>query len=204
MYSDADGEIAVRFARDALEAYVRGRDPQSLELPDVFRQKSGVFVTVNTYPEEALRGCVGYPTPLFTLANAIPRAAEGAATDPRFHPLRVAELDQVLVEVSILTSPELLEVKKPSELKNQVRVGRDGLLAARGARRGVLLPQVPVEYGWNAEEFLSQTCMKAGLTPDAWLDGETRMYRFQVELFTEREPRGSVGRRQLLGEHARH
>jgi uncharacterized protein (TIGR00296 family) len=204
MYSDADGEVAVRFARDALEAYVRNRDPNSPELPEAFRKKSGVFVTVNTYPEEALRGCVGYPTPLFTLLEAIPRASEGAATDPRFQPLRTEELDHIVVEVSILTPPKLLEAKRPSELKNMVRIGRDGLLAARGTRRGVLLPQVPVEYGWNPEEFLSQTCMKAGLVPDAWLDGQTRMYRFEVELFTEQEPRGAIVRRHLLGEHARH
>lgn len=202
MYSDAEGELAVRMARAAVEAAVRRRALPPQPVPRSFEQDSGVFVTLNTHPAGELRGCIGYPNPFFPLAKAIVKAAEGATEDPRFPPLAEKELDHVAVEVSVLTPPERIDAKKPKQLPAMVRVGTDGLIAAQGAARGLLLPQVPVEWGWDAEEFLSQTCMKAGLTPDAWLDPSTRMYRFQAEVFAETEPRGPVVRRTLT-EHAR-
>jgi len=202
MYTDAEGELAVRMARGAIDARVRRQPTPSFSVPAAFEKECGAFVTVNTYPGEELRGCIGYPNPFFPLAKAVVRAAEGATEDPRFPPLAEAELERVAVEVSILTPPELLQPKRPKQLSSMVRVGTDGLIAAQGAARGLLLPQVPVEWGWGAEEFLSQTCLKAGLLPDAWLEPETRMYRFQAEVFTEVEPRGPVVRR-VLSAHAR-
>ena len=202
MYTDAEGELAVRMARGAIDAHVHRRSLPPIPLPASFESECGAFVTINTHPGKDLRGCIGYPNPFFPLAKALVKAAEGATEDPRFPPLSAEELDRVVVEVSVLTPPELLAPRKPKQLPSMVRVGTDGLIAAQGPARGLLLPQLPVEWGWDAEEFLSQTCMKAGLLPDAWLDPETRMYRFQAEVFTELEPRGPVVRR-VMSAHAR-
>ena len=97
-----------------------------------------------------------------------------------------------------MTPPQLIEVENPADYVKHIEVGRDGLIAERGFWRGLLLPQVPVEYGWDAGQFLSQTCVKAGLPPDAWMDGETKIYRFQGEVFSETEPYGEVKRIELL------
>ena len=197
MYSDAEGELAVRMAREAIDATTRGRAIASFSVPASFERESGCFVTINTHPDEELRGCIGYPNPYFPLAKAIVKAAEGATEDPRFPKLGTDELDRVVVEVSILTPPELITVRKPKDLVHEIRIGTDGLIAARGRERGLLLPQVPVDWGWRADEFLSQTCLKAGLMPDAWLEPETRIYRFQSEIWTEVEPGGAIVRRVL-------
>lgn len=202
MVTDAEGELAVRMAREAIEAFTRGRPMASLPVAPSFERETGAFVTINTYPEEDLRGCIGFPGPFFPLAKAVVKAAEEATEDPRFPKLSVEELDRIVVEVSVLTNPEQIPVRKPKELLKLVRLGVDGLIAARGAARGLLLPTVPIDWGWDVEEFLSQTCVKAGLMPDAWLEPETRMYRFQTEIFTEVEPRGPVVRRVLTA-HAR-
>lgn len=201
-YEDREGELAVRIAREALEAYVEGRAKRSFEMPGRFQEKSGAFVTINVHPGGDLRGCIGYPQPFFPLLKSVERSAEGAAEDPRFPRLRPDELDRVTVEVSLLTPPELIEVKKPKELAKHVRVGVDGLSIAQGPYRGLLLPQVAVEEAWDASEFLSEACMKAGLLADAWLDASTRVYTFQAEIFREIEPRGPVVRRNLGAGHA--
>lgn len=202
MYSDAEGELAVRMAREAVEAFTRGRTMAPFTVPASFERESGCFVTLNTYPGEELRGCIGFPSPYFPLAKAIVKAAEGATEDPRFPRLGTDELEHVVVEVSVLTPPELLEAKKPKQLAQMVRVGVDGLIVAQGRERGLLLPQVAVDWGWAAEELLAQTCVKAGLRPDAWLEPGTRVYRFQSQIFAEVVPRGAIVRR-VLEPHAR-
>ena len=203
-YADREGELAVRIAREALEAYVVKRAKRTPEIPKAFEEKSGAFVTLNQHPNGLLRGCIGYPQPFFPLVKSIEKGAEGAAEDPRFPRLTVEELDGVTVEVSILTPPQLIEVKKPKDLAKHVTPGVDGLSVAQGPYRGLLLPQVAVEYGWDAAEFLSEACMKAGLLADAWLDPATRVYKFQAEVFAEIQPRGSVVRRTLEAARAGH
>lgn len=202
MYSNAEGEAAVRMARATIDAFTRGDPVPALDVPTSFEQKSGVFVTINTYPNEELRGCIGFPSPMFPLGTAIVKAAEGACEDPRFPRLAVGELEAVVVEVSVLTPPELLVAKRPKDFVRNVRVGTDGLIVGRGTARGLLLPQVAVAWNWDVEEFLGQTCMKAGLPPDAWLEPATRIWRFQSEIWTEAAPRGPVVRR-AIAEHAR-
>lgn len=202
-YSNAEGEIATRLAREAIEAFVAQRAMRSLDIPSSFDGKAGAFVTLNLHPSGELRGCIGYPEPLFPLLKALVKSAEGAARDPRFPPLALEELDGIVVEVSLLTPPQAIEVRKAKDLPRQVQVGVDGLIVAQGPYRGLLLPQVAVEYGWTPEEFLSETCVKAGLLPDAWLDASTRLKKFQSEIFAEVEPRGGIVRRDLGGEHAR-
>lgn len=194
--NEREGELAVRIARKVVEAEVLKKNPGKLDMPDSFREKRGVFVTLNTYPFHELRGCIGYPEPRFSLGSALVRAAQGACYDPRFPPLGPEEVDHIVIEVTVLTPPELIEGDR-RELPSKVVVGRDGLIAERGPFKGLLLPQVPVEWNWDAETFLCQTCMKAGLPPDCWLDPGTRLYRFEGEIFSEVEPRGKVVRRTL-------
>src|SRR5712691_3621638 len=203
-YPDREGELAVRIAREALEAFVMRREKRGFEVPRRFEVKSGAFVTLATHPGGELRGCIGYPQPFFPLVKSIEKGAEGAAEDPRFPRLSPEELDRVTVEVSILTPPLLIEVKKPKDLTKHVTPGTDGLSVAQGPYRGLLLPQVAAEYGWDPAEFLSEACMKAGLLADAWLDPSTRVYKFQAEVFAETKPRGPVVRRTLEAARAGH
>jgi len=202
MYSDEDGELAVRIARAIVEGFVKHTKFPLPKVPDSFTQKSGVFVTLTASPGDALRGCIGFPEPIMPLIDAIKDAAVSAASrDPRFPPVKPDELRTVKVEVSLLTPPTEMIVKKPSDLIKEVKVGEDGLIVQRGVARGLLLPQVPVEWGWDAEEFLCQTCLKAGLMPDAWLQQGTKVFRFQAEVFSEDKPGGAVRRRSLSEEH---
>ena len=199
MYSEDEGERAVHSAREVIEKYVRGSTDYVLDLPKTFEEKSGVFVTIDTYPDRDLRGCIGYPEPFFPLNEALVKASQEATRDPRFPPLKVHELDDVVVEVSLLTPPEEMIVKRPRDYVKDIVIGRDGLIARKGPFRGLLLPQVPVDWEWEAEEFLSHTCMKAGLRTDDWQNRETRIYKFSAEIFGEKTPRGEITRRVLGG-----
>ncbi|HPD08325.1 MAG TPA: TIGR00296 family protein [Methanomassiliicoccales archaeon] len=193
---DQEGALAVKLARRAIDAETRNLDIDRFDVPDSFREKSGAFVTLRTFPGDELRGCIGYPEPVFPLAEAILRAAQGACHDPRFPPLRPEELDHVVVEVSILTPPEEVKVEHRLDLPGTIVIGRDGLIIERGMYRGLLLPQVPVEWGWDATTFLEQACLKAGLTPDMWLDRRTRIFTFKAEVFQEESPYGQIVRRR--------
>ena len=150
------------------------------ELKSRFNKKQGVFVTIHKNKE--LRGCIGFPEPIFPLYDAIKKAALYAAfEDPRFHPLRNDEYEDIEFELSILTVPE--PVNKPYE-KN-IKVGEDGLIIRAMGRSGHLLPQVATEYNWSPEEFLGHTCQKAGLSDDAWKNDDIEILSFQAEIFSE-------------------
>lgn len=200
--SDEEGKILVKIARDAIENYVRDlkRITPPRDLPEKFYEKCGVFVTINKreYGEKQLRGCIGYPYPDKPLIEAIIDSGIAAAVeDPRFEPLSIDELSKVLIEVSVLTPPELIVVRSPKEYPSKVKIGEDGLIFKWIWGSGLLLPQVPVEYNWDAEEFLSNTCMKAGAPPDAWLLPNVKIYKFQAIIFEELEPKGKVVRKKL-------
>ncbi len=188
------GTFLVKLARDAVEEYLRRGvkiEPPPETPPDLYENR-GVFVTLKTYPQKELRGCIGYPEPIMPLVLATIDAAISAATrDPRFYPVGVEELPKLLFEVTVLTPPQPIEVP-PEELPKAIKVGRDGLIVRCGYASGLLLPQVPVEWGWNEEEFLAQTCVKAGLPPNCWLDPRCQFYKFQGQIFTETEPYGEV------------
>lgn len=195
--NESEGRVAVKMARQAVEAEVSDAETGDFDAPGSFMEKRGVFVTLNTYPDRELRGCIGYPEPIYPLGVALVRAAEAACHDPRFPPLRKSELERIVVEVSILTVPEEIKIKDRRQMPQVVRVGVDGLIMERGHYRGLLLPQVPVEWDWDAVTFLEQTCIKAGLTRDRWLDDSSRVSRFQAEIFAEDAPNGSVTRKEL-------
>lgn len=194
-----DGEYLVRLARRAIESRLReGKHVEPLA-PERLMEPKGVFVTLNRREgAHRLRGCIGYPYPEKPLAETVVDAAIGAALhDPRFKPISLEEMDEIVVEVSILTPPKKIEVKRPEDYPSHIKIGKDGLIVSRGGLRGLLLPQVPIELGWDAEEFLTQCCIKAWLPPDAWLLPETEVYKFQAEIFAEEEPRGRVVRVEL-------
>ncbi|MBD3262509.1 MAG: TIGR00296 family protein [Candidatus Altiarchaeales archaeon] len=190
------GEDVLKYARGILE-HSFGKEkpaiPKTLE--EVFTRKKGVFVTLKTPPEGRLRGCIGYPEPVLPFGLALERAAESAALeDPRFPPVKKEELNGLRIEVSCLTEPQLIEVEDPGKLPEKIRVGEDGLIIEYGVYKGLLLPQVAEEQGWDATQFLSQTCVKAGLKADMWLNPETRVYRFQAQIFSEEQPPKKTGK----------
>jgi len=165
-------------------------------------QPCGVFVTINAKKgrEKELRGCIGLPYPTTPLAEAVIQAAASAAMeDPRFLPVTAKELDLIVFEVSVLTPPTMVETQKPTEYPEKIKVGKDGLIVERGMYKGLLLPQVPVECGWNEEEFLCQCSVKAGLPPDCWLQQGTRVHKFQAIVFEEQTPKGPIERKALSG-----
>lgn len=198
-YEIEDGRFLIGVARNAITEYVKDGIQISVpgETPSHLQVKSGVFVTLNKVLENraVLRGCIGRPYPTQPLIQAtIESAIDAAVNDPRFPPVTKEELDSIALDLSVLTPPEKIEYGNPKELLEKVRVGRDGLIAARGAWRGLLLPQVPLEWGWDVKEFLEHTCNKAGLPRSAWMDPETEFYAFQADVFGEREPKGKVVR----------
>jgi uncharacterized protein (TIGR00296 family) len=196
--NEVEGEVAVRIARKVVDAETRGDASGAVDAPSSFRENRGVFVTLSRHPSHDLRGCIGFPEPVYPLTQALLEAASSACHDPRFPPLKENELDGIVVEVSVLTVPQELNAEKRRELPKMIVIGRDGLIMERGHRRGLLLPQVPVEWGWGPEEFLEQTCYKAGMTPDCWLDPKVRVLSFSAEVFSEETPRGKVVRKRLV------
>ncbi|MCU0798443.1 MAG: TIGR00296 family protein [Candidatus Thermoplasmatota archaeon] len=198
MFTSEDGSSAVRIARAHIERQLGGRPISTPHGPKVFDQPSGVFVTLNTYPDRELRGCIGYSEPIMAIGKALREVAVAAATrDPRFPPVRLKEMDSIVIDVTLLTPPERLEYSGPDDLLSKIVIGRDGLIARKGFYSGLLLPQVPVEWGWGVEEFLSHTCLKAGLSRDEWKRGDVEFQRFSGQVFGERVPRGEVAEEKL-------
>ena len=194
-----DGKKAVIFARKTIEEYVKNKKKPSTVSEGFFKEKQGAFVTIHSYPSHELRGCIGIPLPVMSLEEAIIEGATSATHDPRFPPLSNEELENIIIEVTILSPPEKIDVETPEEYLNKIQIGRDGLIVEQGFYKGLLLPQVPVEQGWDKEEFLSHTCMKAGLLPDAWFDKSTKISRFSGQVFTEVEPKGEIKEKKLDG-----
>jgi uncharacterized protein (TIGR00296 family) len=202
--TDEEGAMLVRLAREAIEKHLSEKriikTPAGLD--EKFYRKMGVFVTLNTHSrssgEGELRGCIGQPLPERPLLEAlIDSAISSAVHDPRFEKVAPEEINSLVVEISVLTPPQLITVKSPSEYSNHIHVGEDGLIIRWSFGAGLLLPQVAVEYNWSAEEFLCHCCMKAGAAPDHWHTQDAQIYKFQALVFNETEPNGQVTRRVL-------
>jgi hypothetical protein len=200
-----EGRLAVGLARKILEtALDEPYGPDLLSSKDdpsltrLFKEKRGVFVTLLTHPGKDLRGCIGFTGPVYPLAEAIAKAAWLAAReDYRFPPVATTEVKHLVVEVSILGLMEPIAYKTPEDLLRQVVVGRDGLVVAGNGGNGLLLPQVPVDEGWSAEDFLRGVCMKAGLPSTAWKRPGLSFWRFSSQVFSEETPNGEVTERPL-------
>lgn len=183
-------EELVTLSRKAVEEFFKTGKLKIIS-SDKFQEKRGVFVTIYSYPEHELRGCIGLPLAEYPLSEAAQKAAiEAAFHDNRFQPLTEDELDKIIFEVSVLTSPEELN-GIPTERIEKIESGKDGLILEYGLRKALLLPQVWKEMS-DKKEFLEALCWKSGLTPDYIFDKKTKLYKFNVKAFKEVEPKGKV------------
>ena len=193
--SDSDGVFLVKTARMAVTEFLSNSKKMKLEseYEGKFSFNSGVFVTLNN--SDGLRGCIGFPMPDKKLSHGIIDAAISAATeDPRFPSVKTNELNDIMFEVTVLTPPIEIDVSDPMEYLKKIKVGRDGLIIRHSFSSGLLLPQVPVEYGWNTEEFLQHTCEKAGLARDTWKNESVKIEKFEGIIFKEETPNGAIVR----------
>ncbi|HET9265602.1 MAG TPA: AmmeMemoRadiSam system protein A [Vicinamibacterales bacterium] len=176
MLTQYQRQILLTVARKSVIHQVHGREFELIERCEL-PLASGVFVTLKSRGE--LRGCLGTLDCCAGLINEVARCAADAATqDSRFPPVTVTELAEVAIEISVLGPFEPIDPASDGAFL----IGTHGLMIERGRRRGLLLPQVAVEWEWTAEQFLRQTCFKAGLSADAWRSGAT-VYRFHAEVF---------------------
>lgn len=180
-----EGNLLLKIARDNIRCYLENKDYQIPEdIPSIFREKLGVFVTLNV--DNNLRGCIGYPEPYKPLIDAVLDVSIAAAVnDPRFMPLTLDEFQNITIEISVLTKPTKVIVKDYNEYLDKLEVGVDGLIIESDYNRGLLLPQVPIEQNWDIEEFLENLCYKAGLASDAWMSATTDIFKFQAQIFQE-------------------
>jgi len=195
--SDSDGVFLVKTARRAVTGFLSNGNRLKLESEreEKFSFNSGVFVTLNN--PDGLRGCIGFPMPEKKLSHAIVEGAIAAATeDPRFPSVKTNELNDIVFEVTVLTPPVVVNVSDPTEYLEKIKVGRDGLIIRHSFSSGLLLPQVPVEYGWNVEEFLQHTCEKAGLARDTWKNESVKIEKFEGIIFKEETPNGVIVREE--------
>ncbi|MBO8144559.1 MAG: AmmeMemoRadiSam system protein A [Thermodesulfobacterium sp.] len=181
MLTKEEKTYSLKLARKTLQNYFSGKT-EKIVPPKEYKnlwEKRGVFVTL--LKEDNLRGCIGVLEPLYPLYEGIQKMALSSAfEDPRFTPLTPKELPLIEIEISVL-SP-----LKPGTVE-EVEVGKHGVYLVKGYHRGVLLPQVPVEYGWDKKTFLEHVCLKAGLPPECYKDPNTKIYLFTAEVFKESE-----------------
>jgi uncharacterized protein (TIGR00296 family) len=177
-------DFVLSLARKAVEGYVKTGKKIDIPMkyPEEMKEKKGVFVTL--HKKEQLRGCIGLPYPQKPLIEALIDAAVSACEDPRFMPLKEEELDDIRIEVSILTEPVLIK-DHCKKYKKEIELGKHGLILRNGVCGSLFLPQVPVEQGWDLEEYLENLCCKAGLTADCWLEPASKLYKFEAEVFSE-------------------
>jgi uncharacterized protein (TIGR00296 family) len=182
--SEEEGKLAVRIARGFIEIHLAGRQlPEIPDLPPVFGENRGVFVTLKRGGD--LRGCIGIPYPVMPLSEALEQAAISSATeDPRFMPVSEDELAGITIEVTVMTPPKSL-LCTPAERPSCIEAGKHGLIVSGRGRNGLLLPQVATEYGWDARTFLDHTCRKAGLPAGCWERSEIEVKTFEGQIFHE-------------------
>lgn len=175
-YSPEERRILLRLAHQSIEAALNNVPLDPTPPNEHLAEPRGAFTTLHRHGK--LRGCIGYVFSTQSLYCTVAETARSAAfDDPRFEPVTRDESGDLKVEISVL-SP-LLSIRA-----EDVVVGKHGLVVMQGSRRGLLLPQVPMEWNWDRETFLSQTCLKAGLPPDAWLRG-AELQAFTAEVFGE-------------------
>jgi AmmeMemoRadiSam system protein A len=177
MISDIDETVVLSVARQALEARVARLPPPDVACTGPLALRCGAFVSIHC--GEALRGCLGRLTADAPLGRTLVHLGGALADcDPRFSPVTPEELPRLYIEISLLTS------ERPVATIDDIEVGRHGLIVEHGGSRGVLLPQVATQHGWDRRVFVEQTCMKAGLAPDAWTSG-ARVHVFEAHVFSE-------------------
>jgi uncharacterized protein len=175
-FSLEERRFLLNLAHEAIDSALRGREADCAAPSDHLAEKRGAFTTLHL--DGQLRGCVGYVFPVRSLCRTVAETAVSAAFhDSRFLPVTPEEAARLEIEISVLSPLQPIAAE-------DVEVGKHGLVVTFGGRRGLLLPQVPIEYGWDRETFLSETCHKAGLPEDAWQHGAT-LEAFSAEVFGE-------------------
>ncbi len=179
--NDEEKKFLLRLVRNTIAAFLKNENPAKQEFySENLKSKTGAFVTL--HKDKNLRGCIGYVMGYAPLQEAVSDLAVSAAfRDPRFAPVEDGELEQIEIEISVLTPLEA--VNDISEIE----IGRDGLKIKQPPYEGLLLPQVAAEYGWDVETFLEQTCSKAGLSKNAWKDSHTEIEKFSALIFGEKD-----------------
>ena len=185
--NDNDKKFLLKTSRDAITSITtkNERINPPTDCPEYLKENLGVFCTINKNND--LRGCIGYAEPVKPLIDALIDVSISAArNDPRFPSLTEKELKDIKIEITILTKPELIKVKKLEDYPNKIQIGEDGLIIRKRFYNGLLLPQVATEYNMNETEFLNNTCLKAGLPSNSWLiDENIEIYKFQGQKFEE-------------------
>lgn len=193
MFNLKEGTLIVKVARKAVYRFLekQGAKPEKTKNKKL-NERHGMFVTIKTSDTHILRGCIGFisPRPLYEGIQQV--AVSAAFKDPRFSQLKKEELDNVIFEVSVMTEPVLVFGKNSTERKKNINIGKDGLIISNGPYSGLLLPQVPIEQKWNVDEFLWNACYKAGMTSEFLDDENTKLWKFQCQIFAERTPNGEV------------
>ncbi len=185
-YSPEERRILLALAHRSIESVLSGEQMDLTPPSPHLAQPRGAFTTLHLFGE--LRGCIGYVLPAGSLYQTVAETARAAAfDDPRFRAVTEDEAPDLKADISVLSLPRPV---RPEE----VEVGKHGLIVTAGSRRGLLLPQVPTEWDWDRETFLAQTCIKAGLAPDAWQHG-AGLHAFTAEVFGEEEASDLSSRR---------
>lgn len=183
--NDEEAQLALKIVRQNIESYLNDQyyDYEG-ELPPIFNEKLGAFVTLNIHG--SLRGCIGYSEPYEKLIDALMDVSLAAAfDDPRFYPVSKSEMDEIEIEISVLTKPQEVLVENYEDYLSKIEIGKDGLIIEKGYNKGLFLPQVPIEQNWDMDEYLTNICYKAGLHSDAWKDDDSKLYIFQAQVFSE-------------------
>lgn len=190
MVNEETGKFTVKLVRSIIKSHLKNDQINIENYPSELNKERGLFVTLEKNGE--LRGCIGIPEPKKSMIENIKEASKSVCNDPRFPPLSKGELDEITVEVSILTEPEKMKHNKEDKILDNIEINKDGLILEQGHNKGLFLPQV-WEKVPNKEDFLGQLCFKAGLNdPSAWLSDSSELYKFQVRAFKEVEPKGKI------------
>lgn len=190
------GRFLIHLSRRAIEKYVEEKKKASPpdDVPRLLQKKAGVFTSLKKLENgrEKLRGCIGILRAHKPLVKATIDSAISAATrDPRFPPVRREELKNIVIEFTVLTPPQKLKVNEPEEYLEKIEIGRDGLIVKQGPFQGTLLPQVPVQEGWDVKTFLKHLCGKAGLPADSW-EKDAQIFAYHGKIWKEKEPNGEI------------
>lgn len=184
MISQADGKKLIQLARKSIITKFSKTNPEISCINHLINTQ-GIFVTLHKNGE--LRGCIGYIESEKSLKDSIIEIARSAAfNDSRFPQVEEEEMNDIKIEISILSIPKEIKVEKPEDYLDNIEIGRDGLILQNGMQSGLLLPQVPIEQKWDKNEYLTYLGIKAGIGPVAWKDKNTKIYTFQTEIFSEK------------------
>lgn len=180
-----DEKLSLKIVRENITSYLNDKEYHpDMNLPKIFNEEMGVFVTLNK--KSSLRVCIGYIEAYEPLIDALlDLSLASAFDDPRFTPVKKDEIDDITIEISLLSKPELINVNEYDEYLTQIKIGIDGLIIENGYYRGVFLPQVPVEQHWDVLQYLENLGYKAGASANLWKEENTRIYKFQAHVFEE-------------------